>query len=271
MIEILQQAAGEAGETLISHFRKGLSATQKLASHQNLVTQADVASQSIIKRRLTELCATKGIDESEIGFIGEENLATPGKHIFVIDPLDGTNNFASGHDYFCISIGYFVDGKHEAGLIYHPVSGTYYSAQKGKGSFKTAKGTTERMNIRHAPIKESLLLSYMSSREATRQEWLPIVTKLHSASRGLRIHGALALDSTHFSDRQNNFNIVLNAHAYMWDIAAAKIIVEEAGGSFTDWQGNPLTLDLVQTQKGYRVLICHPQNLKELVSVIKSS
>lgn len=269
MIDILEKAAGEAGETLLSYFRKELIPSEKKASHQNLVTKADLASQDIIKRRLMELSKNAGIDPAEIGFIGEENLASPGRHKFIIDPLDGTNNFASGHDYFCISIGYFHDGVHEAALIYQPVTGTYFSAEKGKGAWKTQSGQREKMKIVYTQLKDSLLLSYMSSREETRQEWLPVITRLHSASRGLRILGSLALDAMHFSDRVNNINIVVNAHAYLWDIAAAKLIVEEAGGSFTDWEGKPVALDLNDPAGGYQVLICHPRNLGQLVSLIE--
>lgn len=268
MIDILQRVATEAGETLLSYFQKELVPSEKKSSHQNLVTKADLASQEIIKRRLTELMTDAGINPQDIGFIGEENLAVKGTHTFVIDPLDGTNNFASGHDYFCISIGYFHKGIHEAGLIYHPVSGTYYMAERDRGAFKQVNGLREPMKIKHTAVKDSLLLSYMSSREETRREWLPIISRLHKASRGLRIHGALALDSMHFSDQINNINIVLNAHAYLWDIAAAKLIVEESGGSFTDWEGSPITLNLDAASQGYRILICHPQNLREILEIV---
>lgn len=268
MLNIMEKAAGEAGETLLSYFRKELVPSEKKSSHQNLVTQADLASQDIIKRRLIELSAGAGIDPQEVGFIGEENLATPGRHKFVIDPLDGTNNFASGHDYFCISIGYFRDGVHEAGLIHRPATGEFFAAQKGKGAWKSQGGKREKMEVAYTAVKDSLLLSYMSSKEETRSWWLPAVSRLHSASRGLRIHGALALDSMHFSDPVNNFNIVLNAHAYLWDIAAAKLIVEESGGSFTDWEGNRVNLSLDDPGAGYKVLVCHPRNLKEIVAII---
>lgn len=271
MIEILQEAAHEAGETLLSYFRKELVPSQKHSSHQNLVTKADLASQEIVKTKIIDLMKKNGYAPDDIGFIGEENLSTPGKHTFIIDPLDGTNNFASGHDYFGISIAYIKDGVLTAGLIYQPTTRTSYVAHLGKGSYKVQGEKKEQMKISYTHVKDSILLSYMSSRNETRIEWLPVVTRLHEASRGLRILGSLALDAMHFSDKINNCNIVINAHAYLWDIAAAKLIVEEAGGSFTDWQGNPITFNLVDPAMGYRILICHPNNRQEILSLIHNT
>jgi len=113
MLDILELAARAAGEIILSYFHKESHITRK-TSHQNLVTEADTSSQAIIKKIITDSLEKRGMSENEIGFIGEENLKTVGtKHSFIIDPLDGTNNFASGLDYFCISIAHVVDGQVE--------------------------------------------------------------------------------------------------------------------------------------------------------------
>lgn len=140
MITILEKAARGAGGIVLSYFHKESHITRK-TSHQNLVTEADTSSQAFIKKMITEAMIQRGISGNEIGFIGEENLETKGtKHTFIIDPLDGTNNFASGLDYFSISIAHVEDGAVKDGVIYWPSRDILYYAVAGKGAFKIVKG-----------------------------------------------------------------------------------------------------------------------------------
>ena len=96
MIDIIKSVAAEAGVTLLKYYRKNLTLNYK-TSHKDFYTIADIESQKLIKKNLTKALTKKGVKESDIGFIGEENLSegTNKKHLFVVDPLDGTSNFAS--------------------------------------------------------------------------------------------------------------------------------------------------------------------------------
>lgn len=119
-------------------------------------------------------------------------------------------------------------------------------------------------------IKDSLIMSYISSNAKAREQWFDAVERLNVKTRGTRIIGSCVLDMTLFSDPRNNGNICLNSHTYLWDIAAAKLIVDEAGGALTDWQGNPIELHTEDPSITYQVLVCHPDNLKEIVGIINS-
>ena len=119
MLDVLIEAAQSGGEVLLKNFRGKITVSEK-TSHQNLVTEADYVSQKTIVDFITKALIQKGIGENEIGFIGEEGLYKPGKHLFIIDPLDGTNNFASGNSYFAVSIGYYLNGTARASAIYYP-------------------------------------------------------------------------------------------------------------------------------------------------------
>src|SRR3989338_1819234 len=101
MIDLLQKAAREAGEVLMKYFNQGVKANYK-TSHKNIVTEADLTSQKIIYNSIISGMLRKGYKKNDIGFIGEENLNISGKHKFIIDPVDGTSNFASSYGYFCI-------------------------------------------------------------------------------------------------------------------------------------------------------------------------
>src|SRR3989338_11560546 len=161
MINILRSAAVEAGTILLNYYKKNLTLNYK-TSHKDFYTIADVESQKIIKETITKLLLKKGIDKSEIGFIGEENLnvATNKKHLFVIDPLDGTTNFASGFDCFAISIAYFYDSVLTTGLIYRPTSKDFYYAQKNQGAYKN----TQPLKIIYKPLKQCVFDGVISSR-----------------------------------------------------------------------------------------------------------
>ena len=161
MINILKTAAIEAGTILLNYYKKNLTINYK-TSHKDFYTIADIESQKIIKEIIIKLLVKKGIDKSEIGFIGEENLnvAADKKHLFVIDPLDGTTNFASGFDFFAISIAYFYQGALTAGLIYRPATRDFYYAQKNQGAYKNNKP----LKIIYKPLKQCLLDGVVSSR-----------------------------------------------------------------------------------------------------------
>ena len=124
------------------------------------------------------------------------------------------------------------------------------------------------MQIKYTTLKNSLVVTYLTSNIPVLNTSAPAILRLNSVTRGIRILGSCCLDMMHFSDQINNINIILHSHPRIWDIAAAKLIVEESGGVMTDWQGKPIQLDLETPSQPYQVLVCHPDNLKSLISHI---
>ncbi|OGK62635.1 hypothetical protein A2334_03315 [Candidatus Roizmanbacteria bacterium RIFOXYB2_FULL_38_10] len=266
--QILQSAAAKGGESLLTFFHKELTLSKK-TSHQNLVSQADLASQQVIKSEILSFMIDRGIDEKEIGFIGEENLNSQGKHLFIIDPLDGTNNFASGHDHFGISIAYVFEGVLSAGLIYQPFTNTFYIGELRKGAFKIGPdGEKKEMRIKYTNLENTLVATYLTSSQDALNKLIPVMLRLNKVTRGIRILGSFVLDAALFSNMVNSINVLLHAHPYLWDIAAAKLIIEESGGVMTDWQGNPIQLRLDAPHMNYSILACHPDNLQEILKII---
>src|SRR3989344_315870 len=180
MLDIMKQAATEAGNILLNYYKKNLTLNYK-TSHKDFYTIADVESQKIIKEVITKLLVKKVIKETEIGFIGEENLSVGknAKHLFIIDPLDGTTNFSFGFDFFSVSIAYFLDGLLTAGLVYQPTNKSYYYATKGKGAFKNEKP----LKLAYKLLKRCLLSGLISSKPE-------IYTKLFKIYENLYPHVA---------------------------------------------------------------------------------
>ncbi len=259
---VIKSAAVAAGKILLKYFKKELNITLK-TSHKDFYTQADVEAQQAVKETILKELAKKKIPAKDIGFIGEEGLYEPGKkHVFVIDPLDGTSNFASGFDQFAVSIAYFLDGKLKAGVVFHPTSNTYYWATRGKGAYKNGRA----LKIAYRPLKECLIDGEISSRPHIYPRLFKLYEKIFPEVKGYRAIFCMAAACCYVAD--NIFNIVVNGHSYIWDIAAACLIIEEADGIMTDFKGQPLNLN-PNNLHDYEVLAGHPKSVKELLRFTK--
>lgn len=258
MIDILEKAAREAGEILINLQRTGFSTSQK-TSHQNLVTSADIASQKIIQESITLALEKKGYRKDEIGFIGEESLNRPRTHTFVIDPIDGTTNFASRIDFFGISIAYFYDEELRAGLIYDPNKKDVYHATKGKGAFKNGN----RLGMKYTPLKDSICATYITSYPQFRDKQFPILKKIMPNVRGIRIMGSSVLQNGMLAE--NIVQLHFEQHTYIWDLAAAQLLIGESGGMVADLAGTRLELALDKSSEPFPFVACHPRLLPDVL------
>ena len=260
MIEVLKTAAIEAGTILLNYYKKNLTLNYK-TSHKDFYTIADVESQKIIKETITKLLFKKGIDKSEIGFIGEENLneSSNKKHLFVIDPIDGTTNFASGFDFFAVSIAYFREGVLTTGLIYRPTTKDSYYAQKNQGAYKNS----QLLKIIYKPLKQCLLAGTISSRPNKYPQLFKSYQNIFPYISGFRSLSCMTLSNCLLAE--NVFNIVSNGHTFIWDISAAKLIVEESGGVMFDFKGRPVNFDLNNPKLAYDIISCYPRLKNEIL------
>jgi len=271
MLSLIELAARSAGSIVLSYFHKESHISRKTI-HQNLVTEADTNSQALIQKIITEELMKRGIPESEIGFIGEEHLEHKGtKHSFIIDPLDGTNNFASGLDYFCISIAHAEDGVPTDSVIYWPSRDILYYAQVGKGAFKIVKGQSPiRLSVKDELLENCVIFTYLSSQPKYRALAFQFIEKIFTAIRGIRIQGSLCLDLVHLCDSENATHITLNFHGWLWDVAAGYLIVKESGGIFADLEGNEMHIDYSDPNKQYSFIAAHEDIVKAIVPYLTS-
>lgn len=268
MIDILEQAAREAGDVLLKFFQKEL-VTQEKGSHHNLVTEADIASQNKIKDSLLAGATKLGLAEKDIGFIGEEQgMNSRAKYTFVIDPLDGTNNFSAGLDVFGITIALLEDEQITCGILYFPMKNELISAERGRGAFlKTSKGS-KKLSIEPAPMKTKMLGECTTS-DAVRQTYLfAIRQKLLPLFLGNRVTGCMIYDFA-----QLVLNVFGAEYAYgprLWDVAAGKLIIEEAGGVMVDFEGQELALNLDEPDTPHEFIAVHPKNLPAILAALKA-
>ncbi len=254
VLKSIKLAAVAGGQVLMKYYNHELTITAKSNIH-DIVTQADKGSQQAIVKTLQ--ASLKGIS---IGFIGEEeNLHSEGEYLFIIDPLDGTNNFASGFENFCVSIGVMHRNLILAGLIFDVLKNDFYYAKKGEGAFKN----NERLNLRkEIPLDSAVILASFPSNSNLRALSLQQLAAITHLTRTFRVHGAVAHDLCSVADGVGN--IVLNFRSNIWDLAAGYLIIDEAGGEVVDFQGQPLTFDS-NSQKKYQIIAGEKKLLRKFL------
>ncbi|MFP4473149.1 MAG: inositol monophosphatase family protein [Candidatus Omnitrophota bacterium] len=251
--ETAVKAARAAAEIHQQHFRKDVDVQQKSTSY-NLVTEADTASEKEIIAVIKENYPEHGIMTEEGG---SETSASP--FTWVIDPLDGTNNYASGIPFFCTSVALAHEGRPVLGVIYDVIHDEMFYAEKGEGAFLNDQPICVN-DVRD--MAEALLITgFYYDRGEEMLKTLDNMRKFFEQDiMGLRRFGAAALDLCYVAcGRAAGFwEYKLNP----WDFAAAMLILQEAGGRITDQQGRdvPLEASYVVASNSY----IHDKMLKTL-------
>jgi len=201
---------------------------------RNLVTDVDRSSEQIIIELLAEACP--GCD-----FLAEERGAVySGSSLrWIIDPLDGTTNFAHGFPWFAVSIALERAGVLELAVVYHPIMDEVFHAVRGGGAWLNEK----RICVsRRSPLASCLLATgFPYDRTCSNENNFDHFIRFQLAARGVRRAGAAALDLAYVAaGRLDGFwECKLNP----WDVAAGKLLVEEAGGTVSNFAGSPHHLD----------------------------
>lgn len=222
------EVAREAGAFLRDRYGQVLQVDFKGAT--DLVTDVDRASEALISERL--LAAFPG--DQFLGEEGGSHLRTGPGRWWVVDPLDGTTNFAHGYPLFAISIALVVDGTTRVGVVYLPLLDEVFSAGRGEGA--TLNGQPIRAS-RVDTLEDSLLATGFPYERSARQANIPYVSAFLERARALRRSGVAAFDLCCVAC--GRFEGYWERGASAWDVAAGALIVEEAGGVVTDYQGGP--------------------------------
>jgi myo-inositol-1(or 4)-monophosphatase len=264
MVEIMQGAALAAGKHILNHFKKQIVVTDK-TSQSDLVTEVDIKAQDIIYSYITKALIKKGISKNEIGYIGEENLNQSGKYIFVIDPLDGTSNYASGLPEFGVSIAMYQDKVLEHGVIYFPIRNEFMYASRGKGAFRIYNGKITKVKLVKTKLRDTIFCGGLSRDDRLRKIQFKLYDKLFPAFRAQVAINAFIPSIFLLLDHTNMIGFIIVGRVKLWDLAASKVIIEEAGGVMVDWQGKVFELDLNDRDRLYPTIIIEKQNLQELI------
>ena len=230
MKDILISALKTSGKSLLEYFTKPGKVRIK-ESQSSVVTEADLKSDSIILNLLRESYPEHNIISEESGFRNNNSRFT-----WVIDPLDGTSNFAAGIPWFGVLISLFEDNIPILGGAYLPVTDIIYIAEKGKGA--TMNGI--KLKMRKKSFKDSLIafsVDYTEDDEFL-EHGISVFKYIIQSSRNIRSTNSL-VDFIYVAE--GKFGGCINLFTKVWDISAPGLIIEEAGGVMLDVYGNEIT------------------------------
>jgi myo-inositol-1(or 4)-monophosphatase len=228
---VAEKAAREGGRIVMS-FRDSLTISYKDVN--NLVTQADVQSEEAIRSIILTAFAHHSILGEESGLAGTSDA----EHLWIVDPLDGTNNYAYGIPHFSVSVAYAYKGIVMVGVVFDPMRNELFCAIHGKGA--TLNGTAISCSTRLLDAAV-VCTGFYYERGIIMEETLEALSRLlHGKCRDMRRTGGAALDLCWVACGRFDafFEYLLSA----WDFAAGMLIIKEAGGCTADPFGNDLTL-----------------------------
>lgn len=196
--------------------------------YANFVTEVDLAVQRFLTEKLAE-------QYPEADLLSEESTRVPDRSrpVFILDPVDGTTNLIRRLRQSCISLGLVIGGAPVIGIVYNPFSGEFYSAERGCGSYLNGR----RLSVRSTPTLRDSLAAVGTSpyRRENGAENMRMIAKLFDACLDVRRSGSAALDLCAVAD--GRYELFCEADLHPWDICAGSLILTEAGGKITDWQG----------------------------------
>lgn len=244
--QALAEIAREAGERSRKLFSNPSGV--KLKGLQDFITAADGEVERLIIERLKARFPRDA-------FLGEEGgVQGSGDALWIIDPIDGTANFAYGIPHFCVSIGFLSGGEPLLGAVAAPMYDELYAARRGRGAFRNGRPirVASGVEIGQAVIE----LGWSSRRPA--KAYTALLERVLATGATFRRAGSGALGLAYVADGRNHGYCEL--HINSWDVAAALLLVREAGG----WTNDFFAGDAIA--HGNAVLACAPQLKEALVA-----
>lgn len=231
LLQIAKKLAHDAGTMALDYQKKGFKVKSK-GSHTNLVTEADKACEALIIKTIKS-------NFPEHSILSEESDPIIGKseYKWIIDPIDGTSNFSRGIPLFSISIAIIKNGKPIIGVVEVPALGESFWAKEGEGAYLGSK----RLYVSQtSEIKNSMMATgFPYRRDHPRfAKNMELFKAFYEPSLGVRRFGSAALDLCYVA--AGRFDGFWEYDLEPWDIAAGKIILEEAGGMVTNMDGSTL-------------------------------
>ncbi|MEP6846635.1 MAG: inositol monophosphatase family protein [Panacibacter sp.] len=229
MLKNILCKAADAGAAQLKHFYQGTFKISNKDGVNNLVTEADHAAEKAIFEVIQNEFPDHFILSEETG-----EIVTNSEYKWIIDPIDGTVNFANGIPICCVSIGLEHKGQVIMGTVNAPILNEIYFAEKGKGATLNDKQITvsKKTNLVNSCLVTGFPYTYLDIPNGPIQ----VFEKLIKAGIPVRRLGSAAIDLCWVA--AGRFDGFYEHHLNAWDSAAGYLLVEEAGGKVTDFEGN---------------------------------
>jgi myo-inositol-1(or 4)-monophosphatase len=243
-LQVAERAARVGGEIAARFFRQEFAVFTKSSATgsvgYNLVSDADLEAERAIVAMIRNTFPEHAVLGEELhGGDGVSESVLASEHLWVVDPIDGTNNFVHGIPHFGVSVAYYHQGHAICGAMGNPVRDDWFLASRGEGAFHNGL----RVRVADNPRLEEALIGfgYYYDRGAMMEATLAAVSDLLRRNiHGVRRMGAATLDLAYVG--LGCFGAFFEYELAPWDFAAGRLFVEEAGGKVTTGRGEPLRL-----------------------------
>lgn len=243
MKTVMIEAAREAGKLLMDKFERGIQVEFK--GKYDLVTEADRQSEALIVKLIREEFSDHDIlaEEADYGSSGSA-------YRWIIDPLDGTTNYAHGFPWFAVSIALEIRGILELGVIFNPYVNELYFAERGAGAFLNDR----RLQVSSIATMEHSLLAtgFAYNHKKCAANNYDYFTRFQKEAQACRRPGAASLDLACIA--AGRFDGFWEMMLKPWDLAAGVLLVNEAGGLVTDFDGQLMSLDSLECLASNRLI-----------------
>jgi myo-inositol-1(or 4)-monophosphatase len=237
-LDLATAAARMAGEVLTRHNRQ-LHVEYKDPGKHNLVSNIDLESEKVITGLIKERFPGHQILAEEGGLLQQAPPGSEGlQYKWIIDPLDGTTNYVHGFPFFCVSIGLECNGAVILGVVYDPFRNDLFYASKGSGAF--LNGQPIRVSKENELRRSLLITGFPYDFRENPGQIFSHFFQLSQASQGVRRTGSAALDLCYLA--AGYFDGFWELNLSPWDVAAGSLIVEEAGGRVSGFNGEALSI-----------------------------
>jgi len=226
------QTARDAGHLLVQ--RLGAARVSNKGDI-DLVTEADIAAEELIIDRIRSYYPNHSILAEESGesvIVGQ-----PGQWKWIVDPLDGTTNYAHGYPCFCVSIAAEFQGVLQIGVVYDPMRDEMFAAERGQGA--TMNGRTIRVSDVHE-LSRAMLCTGFPYNVRERPDFAREFAMFTMEAQAVRRDGSAAIDLAYVAC--GRFDGFWEDGLNPWDMAAGVLLIEEAGGRVSNYQNEPLSI-----------------------------
>ncbi len=232
MLNFAMETARAAGELLLAKFGGTISVTKK--GEINLVTEADIAAENLIIERIRTHHPRHSILAEESG---DSVTIDDSRWKWIIDPLDGTTNFAHGYPCFCVTIALENKGALVVGVTYDPTRNEMFAAEKYQGASLNNKPVKVSETLK---LSEAMLVTGFPYDLANRDQLARTFEDFLMKSRAVRRDGSAAIDLAYVAC--GRFDGFWEEGLNPWDVAAGVLMIEEAGGRASGYDGS--TVDI---------------------------
>lgn len=237
-INTVRLIAEQAGLILLSTWNQAHEIRSK--GFQDVVTEADQRSEQFILSQLNAEFPGDAVLTEESGFHQDTGNPSPEshpqspEHIWYIDPLDGTMNYAHNVPFFCVSIGYAQRGELKLGVVHDPIRRETFYAEKGKGVF--CNGSPVHLS-RTTDIRDALMATGFNPRVAeTGRDNMRVFARFMNLTAGVRRMGSAALEMAYVAS--GRLDGMWELALQPWDVAAGFVLAREAGATVTNLSGD---------------------------------